>query len=139
MSQLLEFASNHPVMVAGVLIAWVAVLVYEIRLKTEGAANVSVADAVRLINRGAVIIDVRQPEEFSAGHIVNAKNIELDALEDKEKALSKYKKKVLLTVCNNGSSSGRAATLLRKLGYEQSFSIRGGLTGWRNDNMPVEK
>ncbi len=139
MGQLLEFAGNHPIMVAGVIAAWLAVLIYEIHLKTQGASNVSVTDAVRLINRGAVIIDVRKPDAFVTGHIVNSKNIDLDELEEKQKTLAKYKKKVLLTVCDNGTSSGKAAALLRKLGFEQSFSIRGGLKGWRSDNMPVEK
>ena len=139
MGQLLEFATNHPILVAGVLAAWAAVLVYELRLKNQGASNVSVGDAVRLINRGALIIDVRKPEEFREGHIVNAKNIDFDELEQKQSSLTKHKKKVLLTICDNGSNSSKAASLLRKLGFEQSFSIRGGLTGWRSDNMPVEK
>jgi rhodanese-related sulfurtransferase len=139
MSQLLEFAGNHPLLIAGIVAAWLAVMFYEIRLKSQGFSHVSTADAVRLINKGAVVIDVRKPEDFSAGHIVNAKNIEYDALVKDEKFIGKYKNKVVLTVCNNGVSSNRAAGELRKSGLAQTFSIRGGLAGWRNEKMPLEK
>jgi len=139
MSQLLEFAGNHPLLIAGIVAAWLAVMFYEIRLKSQGFSHVSTADAVRLINKGAVVIDVRKPEEFGAGHIVNAKNLEVDALLKDDKQLAKYKSKVVLTVCNNGVTSNRAAGELRKAGVTQAFSIRGGLAGWRNEKMPIEK
>jgi rhodanese-related sulfurtransferase len=100
---------------------------------------VSTADAVRLINKGALVIDVRKAEEFAVGHIVNARNVALDRLQQDEDAVGKKKDKILLTVCDTSSSAGRAAGLLRKLGYENVFSIKGGLAGWRAENLPVVK
>lgn len=139
MDRLVEFATNHPFLVAGVIAAWAAVMFYELRLKSRGIAQVSAADAVRLINKGAIVIDVRKPEEFQAGHIVNARNVGLDKIERGEDSVSKQKNKVLLTVDANGSSAGKAAALLRKAGYEAVFSLKGGLQGWRAENLPLVK
>jgi rhodanese-related sulfurtransferase len=137
--QLLEFSGKHPLLVMGVVGTWLAVMIYEIRLKSQGFTHVSSADAVRLINKGAVVVDVRKADEFRAGHIVNAKNIELGDLNQDQGLISKYKNKVVVTVCNNGLASNKAANLLRKAGVAQAFSLRGGLAGWRNEKLPVAK
>jgi rhodanese-related sulfurtransferase len=139
MDQLVEFATNHPLLVAGLIAAWGAVMFYEMRLKASGLTHVSAADAVRLINKGAIVIDVRKPEEFEAGHIVNARNVGLDKIQSDPDPISKQKNKVFLTVCANGASSGKAASLLRKAGYDAVFSLKGGLGGWRADNLPLVK
>ena len=137
--QLLEFSGNHPLLVTGIVVAWLAVMVYEIRLKSQGFSHVTAGEAVRLMNKGAVVLDVRKPEEFAAGHIVNARNVSAEDLAGNRGLLDKYRKKIVLTVCNSGMASNRAAMQLRRQGVEQAFSIRGGLAGWRNENMPIEK
>ena len=53
--------------------------------------------------------------------------------------LYKKKNKLLLTVCENGINSSKAATLLRKAGFENAFSLKGGLRQWRTDNMTLVK
>src|SRR5262245_53173628 len=138
MGQLLEFAGNHYVLVSGLLAAWAAVTFYELRLRSQDATHVTAADAVRLINKGALVIDVRKPEEYESGHIVNARNVPLDRVQNGE-TVHKQKAKVLLAVCADGSSAGRAAGHLRKAGYENAFSLKGGLAGWRADNLPLVK
>ena len=139
MTQLVEFANNHIWLVTALLVASSAVMFYELRLRGQGATHVSAADAVRLINKGALVIDVRKADEFAAGHIVNAKNVGLDRLQQGEDAVNKQKNKILLTVCSDGSTSGRAAGLLRKAGYENAFSLKGGVAGWKADNLPLVK
>lgn len=135
--QLLEFCANHPLLVTGIVVAWLAVMFYEIRLKSQSFSHVTASEAVRLMNQGAVVLDVRKPDEFADGHIVNAKNVAIDELGGN--IVDKYKKKVVLTVCNSGMASNRAAAQLRRDGVEQAFSIRGGLAGWKSQNLPVEK
>jgi rhodanese-related sulfurtransferase len=139
MAQLVEFTGNHVWLVTGLVLAWSAVLFYELRLRTQGVTHVSAADAVRLINKGAMVIDVRKPEEFQTGHIVNARNVPLDRVQQDDDAINKQKSKILLAVCADGSTAGRAAGHLRKAGYENAFSLKGGLAGWRADNLPLVK
>jgi rhodanese-related sulfurtransferase len=139
MAQLVEFAGNHALLVSGLFAAWAAVMFYEIRMRSQAATHVTTADAVRLINKGALVIDVRKPEEFEKGHIVNARNVPLDRVQQDDDAIKKQKNKILLAVCADGATSGRAAGHLRKSGYENAFSLKGGLAGWRADNLPLVK
>jgi rhodanese-related sulfurtransferase len=140
MAQLVEFVGNHVWLVTGLLAAWAAVTFYELRLRNQGATHVTAADAVRLINKGALVIDVRKPEEFAQGHIVNARNVPLERMQKEgDDAIKKQKSKILLAVCADGATSGRAAGHLRKSGYENAFSLKGGLAGWRSDNLPLVK
>ena len=137
MAQLIDFIGKEPWIVAGLLASAVAVMFYELRLRSQGLTHVTAADAVRLINKGALVIDVRKPEEFESGHIVNARNVPLDRMQQGE--VHKQKSKILLAVCADGSTSGRAAGHLRKSGYENAFSLKGGIAGWRADNLPLVK
>ena len=139
MAQLIEFANHHPWLIGGVFASWVAVMFYELRLRAGGVTHVSSADAVRLINKGALVIDVRKPEEYQTGHIVNARNVALDRLKGEEDSIAKKKDKILLAVCGNGGLSSKAASLLRKAGYTNAFSLKGGIGGWRADNLPLVK
>ena len=139
MAQLAEFAGNHVWLVAGLLAAWAAVMFYELKLRSGGTTHVTTADAVRLINKGALVIDVRKPEEYEKGHIVNARNVPLERVQQDDAAINKQKSKILLAVCGDGASSGRAAGHLRKAGYENAFSLKGGIAGWRADNLPLVK
>jgi rhodanese-related sulfurtransferase len=139
MAQLVEFAGNHVLLVSGLFAAWAAVMFYELRMRSSGVTHGTAADAVRLINKGALVIDVRKPEEFEKGHIVNARNVPLDRVQQDEDAIKKQKNKILLAVCADGSTAGRAAGHLRKSGYENAFSLKGGLAGWRADNLPLVK
>ncbi len=139
MAQLADFAGNHVWLVAGLLAAWAAVMFYELKLRSGGTTHVTTADAVRLINKGALVIDVRKPEEYEKGHIVNARNVPLERVQQDDAAINKQKSKILLAVCGDGANSGRAAGHLRKAGYENAFSLKGGLAGWRADNLPLVK
>jgi rhodanese-related sulfurtransferase len=139
MSELIAFANQHPWLIGGLFASWVAVMFYEIRVRAGGVTHVTAADAVRLINKGALVIDVRKPEDFQTGHIVNARNVVLDRLKGDEDSIAKKKDKVLLAVCDNGGLSGKAASLLRKAGYTNAFSLKGGIGGWRADNLPLVK
>ncbi|HEX5418534.1 MAG TPA: rhodanese-like domain-containing protein [Gammaproteobacteria bacterium] len=140
MAQLAEHVVNHPVLVAALVAMLVVVAVYELRHQTVvGGFGVSAADAVRLINKGATVIDLRKPEAFQEGHIVNARNIALEQVTSDRSIAKRQKNKVFITVCDTGALSGRAATALRKAGFENAFSLRGGIKKWRDDNLPLVK
>lgn len=138
MAQLAEFASNHMLLVAGLIGTWLVVMIYELRLKAQTMTSVSTTDSVRLINKGAVVIDVRPAEAYDAGHIVNSRNLAPEALAG-DKALNKKKTKTVLTVCDDGTASGTAAKTLREAGIENAFSLKGGLKSWQAENLPLVK
>lgn len=104
-----------------------------------GGASVSTADAVRLINQQkAVLIDVREPGEFAAGHAAGARNIPLATLGD-AKGLPTNKALPLVLVCASGARSSRAVALLRKAGYSTVHSLTGGTNAWREASLPIDK
>ena len=117
MDQLVEFADNNRLLVLALLASGAAVMFYEFRLKGATVSQISTADAVRIINKGALIIDVRPNDAYQAGHIVNSKNITLEAVEA-DQNVHKKKDKPLLTICENGMNSGKAANLLRNNSLE---------------------
>src|SRR5690606_42059158 len=98
MGQLAEHATNHPFLVLGLLATLVAVVFFELRQRAQGDIVVSPTDAVRLINKGAVVIDVRKPEDYQAGHIVNSRHVDLGSISSDHAMLKKQKNKVLITV-----------------------------------------
>jgi rhodanese-related sulfurtransferase len=120
-------------LVSGALLLWPA-----IRGGAAGGGGVSTAEAVRLINREkGVLIDVREPAEFAAGHAVGARNVPLSQLESAT-ALPSNKALPLLVLCATGARAGRAVALLKKRGYENCQVVAGGLAAWREANLPIE-
>jgi rhodanese-related sulfurtransferase len=102
--------------------------------------EVGVVEAVQLINRkDAVIVDVREPNEFKSGHIPHARNIPFDQIKDRRKELEKLKNKPLLLVCQTGSRSAQACGGLLKDGFAQIVALSGGMAAWQQAGMPVEK
>ena len=70
-----------------------------------------------LVNSGAVIIDVRSPGEYKAGHVQGSKNYPLDNIRNKVDELKKMNKPVI-TVCRSGTRSGIAKGVLKSAGIE---------------------
>ncbi|MGI9265036.1 MAG: rhodanese-like domain-containing protein [Gammaproteobacteria bacterium] len=137
MQQLVEFSTNHVFLVSALFALLVLVIFNEFRIMS-GGASVSPADAISLMNSGALVLDVRSAEQFERGHIVNARNIPAAELSDRVDSLGKYRDKPVLVCCDTGSSSGRAAGQLKKQSFAQVRSLRGGLAAWRSDNLPLE-
>ena len=118
---------------SGAMLAWPLV-------RGANAGSLSAQGAVQLINRQrAVVVDVREPEEFAAGHVTGAKNVPLAQLEQKLPTAVRNKSLPLLLVCATGARANRAVATARKLGYEQAQAVSGGLKAWKAANLPVEK
>ena len=81
MQRLLEFTRHHYLLSGGALLAAVAVILYELRARAQSFAALSAMQAVRLMNQGAILLDVRGKEAFEAGHIGDAQNIPAADLE----------------------------------------------------------
>ena len=109
-------------------------------LQEASSGGLSANDAVLLINREkAVVVDVCEPVEFAAGHIVGSKNVPLADLPAKLGAAAKNKGLPLILVCQSGARSARAMASAKTLGYEQVHSLGGGLTAWKSAGLPLEK
>jgi rhodanese-related sulfurtransferase len=137
MDKLLEFTSNHTLLVLALIISFFVVAFTELRRKASGLVNIEAIEAVKLINNDAVVIDLRSGDAFSKGHIVNARNIPSDELEAKMSNLEAMKSKSIVAVCDAGVSSTKAVTALRTAGFESAFGLKGGMAGWGQAGLPV--
>lgn len=135
MQQVLEFAGNHPILIGAALLLLLLIVVTELR--RSGGNQLSVAETVKLMNSGALVVDLRSSEAFHGGHILGAKNIPMDELDAKAGKLDKGQ--ALILCCDAGTSSQRAQGLLQKQGFEKIFNLRGGIRAWQQDNLPLTK
>ncbi len=139
MQQILLYASQHWILVPLTFAAAIVVLVQETRARTANFASISPTEAVRLMNSGGLLVDIRSKELFDAGHIRNARNLPGAAIVDGAKVIERFKDKPVIAYCDTGMTAGSAARHLGRLGFTQAYNLRGGLAAWRQENLPVDK
>lgn len=137
MDKILEFTGNHPWLVLALVVSFLVAIFSELRRKASGTINIDASDAVRLINNGALVVDLRSADAFGRGHIVAARSIPHDELETKTESLAKDKATPVVAVCDNGVSSTRTVNMLRKAGYASVYGLKGGMNGWTQAGLPV--
>jgi rhodanese-related sulfurtransferase len=139
MQRLFEFIGHHPLIITGAVLAGLAVVIYEVRERLHAFAALSAMQAVRLMNQGALVIDLRGKDAFDAGHIGDARNVPAAQLESQVESLKRWRDKNVIAYCASGGEGASAARALTKLGFTKVFSLEGGLNGWVRDNMPLAK
>lgn len=137
MQQLFDYVVNHPVLVGVTVLLALAALAYEWSRARAGGQSVGPMDAVRLMNQGALVVDVRSRDQYDAGHVIDARNIPSGDLPGSVETLKKYRDKPLLTCCETGMTSSAAARTLREQGFAKVANLRGGLQAWRAENLPL--
>jgi rhodanese-related sulfurtransferase len=137
MDRFLEFAGNHMLLVLALTGSFLVLVFSELRRKAGGLVTVDPTAAVRLINNDAIVLDLRTAESYSRGHIVNAKNIPYDEFDANRDKVAKFKSKPIVTVCDSGVSSNKAAASLRKSGFESVYGLKGGMSAWSQAGLPV--
>lgn len=139
MNHLPEYISHNAYLVIATVLAAIVAIVFELRSRSLAAAAVSANVTIALQNKGALILDVRTPEEFATGHIIDAKNIQIDKLSEQADSLKKWREKPVVVCCESGARSAQAAKMLKSLGFSQAMNLQGGLASWRSDNLPLSK
>ena len=139
MDRLLEYVASHPLLAGGTLLLALAVAAYEISRARSGGQAVGPTEAVRLMNQGAALVDVRSKAEFDAGHILDARHVPQDDVAQAGEALKRFKDKVVIVCCESGMRSGAAARVLQAQGFANVVNLRGGLQAWRTENLPLVK
>jgi len=110
------------------------------RLFTGATPQVGALEAVQLMNRrDALVLDVRAPGEFATGHVPNSRNVPLAELGGRLRELEKFKSRPIVINCQTGTRAAAAFSMLRKNGFGEVFTLRGGIGGWIDANLPVEK
>jgi rhodanese-related sulfurtransferase len=137
MDTYLEFAGNHVLLVSALTLSFLIVVFTELQRKARGVTSIEPQEAVKLINADAVVIDLRSADAFARGHIVGAKNIPHDELDEGMSKLERFKSKPMVTVCDAGMTSTRLVNTLRKAGADNVYGLRGGINAWTQANLPL--
>lgn len=98
--------------------------------------NLSARDAHARQRDGGVLIDVRSPTEWKAGHAGDALHIPLGDLTRNLDLLRKDGE--IIAMCQSGLRSGIAAMILRSRGFERLFNLNGGFMAWYGEGLPIE-
>jgi phage shock protein E len=103
-------------------------------------SSISNAELAAELRKGAapVILDVRSPEEYRAGHIPGSLNVPLDQLAARLPELKLAKSDEVVVHCERGPRAAQAEALLAKDGYEHVVDLEGHMKGWRESGLPVE-
>lgn len=135
-----KFVQENLLLIAVAFISG-AMLLWPYVRRVGGGPSVSAAQATQLINReDAMVIDVRDPGEFGAGHIIGAKNLPLSRIDAAGSEIAAKKRdKPVIVYCDNGNRSTKAAASLRNQGFSRVVNLSGGLGAWQQAGLPLER
>ena len=90
-------------------------------------------------NNQAIILDVRELNEWQEQHIAGAIHIPLSQLQDRLPELSRYKNSPIITQCRSGKRSAQAQEALQSAGFSDVYNLNGGLNAWLKDGLDTAK
>lgn len=102
-------------------------------------------DAMRKANPELLIVDIREPDEYTAAHIQGSLPVPRGILEtscdwgysDTLPALAQARLQPVVLVCRSGNRTALAALTLQQMGFEQVFSMKTGVRGWNDYELPL--
>ena len=102
--------------------------------RIESYRQISPSDAMEImeLESNYIILDVRTPGEFAAGHISGAINVPNESIADQEPSKLPDKNQLILVYCRSGSRSKRASVKLAKIGYTNIVEF-GGINQWTGE------
>jgi len=139
MDRLIEYFGHHALLGSAAVVLAIVVAAFEMRIRGHNVAALSPQDVIRLMNQGALLIDLRPQEQFAAGHVSGARQMTGEQILKCSETLKKYKEKVVVIYDDTGSQSASAQRQLTAQGFTKAFNLRGGLAAWRSENLPLTK
>ena len=106
----------------------------------EKITHADAKEAAKLVaKKEVVVLDVRTPGEYSAGHIAGATNLDFQASDFSERLTKLDREKTYLVHCASGGRSTKALPQFSKLGFKRVVHLDGGIKAWQAAGNPVEK
>lgn len=138
-NQLIEFTSNHPMLVAALAGILVMLIGGELRQRISGTNEVGPGEATRMLNHdNAVIVDMREDKDYREGHIVNAVHTPASNSDAVQK-LEKFRERPVIVYCRSGHTSAGFCSKLRKQGFTSVYNLAGGVLAWQKAGLPLNR
>jgi rhodanese-related sulfurtransferase len=138
-NQLIEFTSNHPLLMAAFAAIVFMLVAGELRQRLSGVNEVGPAEATRMLNHdNAVIVDMREDKDYREGHIVNAVHTPASNSDAVQK-LEKFRDRPVIVYCRSGHTSAGFCRKLSKQGFASVYNLAGGVVGWQKAGLPLNR
>lgn len=135
MDQFVTFLANH-YLLSGAFV--VLVILFVLNEMGRGGQSVSPVGLSQLANKeNARIIDIRDSNDFRAGHIAGSENIPYARLAEHIAQLKSEPDRPIVVVCNIGQTAGAAGVQLRTAGLTRVYKLDGGISGWKAQSLPL--
>src|SRR2546429_5280886 len=105
MDRLLEYLSHHPWLATATAVVAALIAVYEMRARSESLVSVTPQELIRLMNQGALLLDLRAPEQYQVGHLAGARQMSGEQMLKAAETLKKHKVKPVVAYDVTGSVS----------------------------------
>lgn len=106
---------------------------------SEGIIDVQPAAAVEMLqDPDLVVLDVRSPEEFAAGHLAGALNIDVNSADFDQRVMQLPKDAAILVYCRSGNRSSTASERMAELGFTDLRNVEGGFADLARAGAPVQ-
>ena len=138
MQEIFQFISDQMVIIVAIIVVLLLILQEFLSDRRGSAFALSPDEAAVLLFKGAKLIDIRDKESFSAGHIKGAMRCNINQVEMyPEKVLRP--KRTYIIYCSNGNQSGELSKMLREKSGYNTYYIADGITAWQNDGLDLTK
>lgn len=104
---------------------------------TAPPQTIDVKQGASLQARGALLLDVREADEYAEGHASGSTLIPLGQLQQRLQEIDAYKNKPVALICRSGRRSAQALKLLERAGFSAAVNVEGGMMAWENAGLPV--
>jgi rhodanese-related sulfurtransferase len=138
--ELLAFAERHPYLSLALAGLTIALVYNEIARLFRSYKVLQPAGLTALINReNALVVDLSSISEFEKGHIPGSRNVVQSQFDPENKQLAAARAMPVVAVCRTGQASAAAAKRLKQAGFEQVYWLDGGISAWRQADLPLVK
>lgn len=131
----LQFLAEQWLLVSALVACLMLLFFHEGR---RGGPSLTPHQAVALINqKGAAVVDLRDPAEYRKGHIVGAINLPFAKLSERWSELEALRDKPVVLVCKLGQTASSVGKQMRAKGFTDVYRLGGGLVEWDGLQMPL--
>lgn len=135
----MAFLEKNWMLVVALLASGLMLLWPLLQRRLSPAKEIGTLNVTQLINReNAVLLDVREVNEFEGGKLPNAIHIPLSQLGSRMGELAKMTGRPIVVYCMRGHRSATAGAALAKQGFAKIYQLQGGLKAWKEAGLPVE-
>ncbi|WP_247869493.1 rhodanese-like domain-containing protein [Herbaspirillum sp. ST 5-3] len=101
--------------------------------------SIDVKQAQQLKSQGALLLDVREADEYASGHAPGSTLIPVGQLGARLKEIDAFRNKTVVLICRSGRRSAVATEMLRKAGFSDAKNVEGGMIAWEKNGLPLLK